>query len=107
MKRDLATLMNHKEETAMRSYFLQNKIKTAAKTSERLRVIMCENEDSSNTTTIDEAIKLFSDIDIDSINLEIVKDTLMRNNLLGKVDIKHVYNQIKRLDVNSKSRLNR
>ena len=96
MKRDLATLMNHKEETATRSYFLQDKIQTAVKTSERLRVIMRENEDSSNTTTIDEAIKLFSDIDIDSINLDIVKDTLMRNNLLGKVDIKQVYSQIKK-----------
>ena len=104
MKRDLATLMNHKEETATRSYFLQNKIKTAAKTSERLRVIMCENEDSSKTT-IDEAIKLFSDTDIDCINLDIVKDALMKNNLLGKVDIKQVYSQIKkRLDVSSKSR---
>ena len=56
---------------------------------------MRENEDSSNTT-IDKAIKLFSDTDIDSINLDIVKDTLMRNNLLGKVDIKQVYSQMKK-----------
>ena len=65
---DLATLMNHKEETAKRSYFLQNKIQTAARASELLRRIMREDSNRNDIQTMEEILKLFDNLEIENIN---------------------------------------
>ena len=96
MINDLATLMNHKEETAKRSYFLQNKIQTAVRASEQLRRIMCEDSNHNDIPAMEEILKLFDNLEIENINLDLVKKMLMENNLLGKVDIKAVYREIKK-----------
>ena len=93
---DLATLMNHKEETAKRSYFQQNKIETAAGASERLRKIMREDSQRNDIPTMEEILKLFDNFSIENINLDLVNQMLMESNLLGKVDIKVVYREIKK-----------
>ncbi|XP_066916088.1 uncharacterized protein [Clytia hemisphaerica] len=48
MKKDLAMLMCHSEKTAAKSYYLQEKNKNAAKTSQTLRQIMRSNNSSKD-----------------------------------------------------------
>jgi len=72
MKKDLAMMMCHSENTASKSYFLQNKTKQASKTSSDLRELMRSREEPNE---IEELSNIFKDcIDAKKITLTIVRE---------------------------------
>ena len=101
MKSALATYMNHQEKTADESYRLQDKILVAGETHEKLVDILREVDNSlpmpssSKFTTEEEVAQLLKDDE--EINLEKVKNTLIQNNSLGKLDAKKIYNRVRYL----------
>ena len=101
MKSELATYMNHQEKTADDSYRLQDKIFVAEETHEKLVDILREVDDSlpmpssSKFTTEEEVAQLLKDDE--EINLEKVKNILIQNNSLKKLDAKKIYNKVRYL----------
>jgi len=72
MKKDLAMMMCHSENTASKSYFLQNKTKQASQTSSDLRELMRSTEEPNE---IEEILNIFKDcIYAKRITLTIVRE---------------------------------
>ena len=110
MKSELATYMNHQEKKSRRQPPLQNKILVAEETHEKLMDILREVDDSlpmpssSKFTTEDEVAQLLKDDE--EINLGKVKNILIQNNSLEKLDAERIYNKVRYLRSKEKDTIN-
>ena len=98
---NLLRIRTTKRKKADDSYRLQDKILVAEETHEKLVDILREVDDSlpmpssSKFTTEEEVAQLLKDDE--EINLEKVRNILIQNNSLEKLDAKRIYNKVRYL----------
>ena len=95
MKGDVAITLNHSVATAEKYYYVQNKIKTAGQTSEKLWQIIREGSATEDNKSFDDIARMA--MKEDNLSKETVKNLLMKYKLLGKYDVNTVVERAKEL----------